>query len=110
MEQERRKAPRTSFSLEVEVWGRKGPNKIADLSTGGVFIYAERPSQFKVGDKIELVLKFPTQQEAMLVKAQVSRVTGEGIGVKFTGLTPDSAKVIEDCYNSFKEADSPEDS
>ena len=110
MEQERRKAPRTNFSLEVEVWGHKGPNKIADLSTGGVFIYAERPSEFQVGDKIDLVLKFPTQQEAMLLKAQVSRVTDDGVGVKVTELTPEHAKIIEDCYNAFHEADSPEES
>jgi hypothetical protein len=110
MEQERRDAKRRAFRLEVEVWGHKGPNRITDLSTRGVFIYTEGPSQFNPGDKIDLVLKFPTQEEAMLLKAQVTRVGEEGIGVKFINLTPDHAKVIEDSYAAVKETTPPGES
>jgi len=109
MEDERRHTPRTAFRLEVEVWGRSGSHRITDLSTSGVFIHTERPYQFKPDDQIDLVLKFPTEEEAMLLKACVTRVTEEGIGVKFTNLTPDYAKVIEDCYNAFRNTKSPDD-
>jgi hypothetical protein len=103
MGQERRGAPRAAIRLEVEVWGHHGPNKISDLSTRGVFIHTERPSQYRRGDEVELVLKFPTQQEAMLLKAEVSRVTNGGIGVKFNRLTLDQVKVIEGCYGAFRD-------
>ncbi len=110
MEDERRRAPRTTFRLEVEVWGHQGPHKIEDLSTSGVFIHTERPSEYRPGDEIDLVLKFPTEGEAMLIKAQVSRITQEGIGVKFINLTPYYAEMIEKCYDAFSDADPEDDS
>ena len=109
MGQERRGAPRATIRLEVEVWGHQGPNKISDLSTRGVFIHTDRPSEYRRGDKVELVLRFPTEQEAMLLKAQVSRVTSGGIGVKFNRLTPYQVKVIEGCYDAFRDTRSPKD-
>jgi hypothetical protein len=36
----------------------------------------------------------------MLIKAQVSRTTKEGIGVKFINLTPYYAEIIEKCYDA----------
>ena len=110
MKDERRRAPRTTFRLEVEVWGRQGPHKIEDLSTSGVFIHTESPSQYKPGNEIDLVLKFPTQGEAMLIKAQVSRITEEGIGVKFIDLTPYYAGIIEKCYDALRDANSEDES
>ena len=109
MQEDQRDAPRTAFRLEVEVWGRSGPHKITDFSTTGAFIRTEGPSQFRPDDQIDLVLKFPTEEEAMLLKAQVSRVTEEGIGVKFMNLTPDYAKVIEACYEAFRDTKLPDE-
>lgn len=108
MEEERRRSPRTTFRLEVEVWGHQGPHKITDLSTSGVFIHTENSSQYKPGDEVDLVLKFPTEGEAMLIKAEVSRITEEGIGVRFVNLTPYYAEIIEKCYETFSDT-TPED-
>jgi hypothetical protein len=110
MEDERRRAPRTTLRLEVEVWGHQGPHKITDLSTSGVFIHTDRPSQYQPGNEIDLVLKFPTEEEAMLIKAQVSRVTEEGIGVKFMNLTLHYAEVIEKCYDALGDLKPQQDS
>lgn len=110
MGDERRKAPRTPFRLEVEVWGHQGPHKIEDLSTSGVFIHTETPSQYKPGDQVDLVLKFPTEGEAMLIKAKVSRITQEGIGVKFINLTPYYAEIIEKCYDALSDGKPEDDS
>jgi hypothetical protein len=110
MEDERRKAPRTAFRLEVEVWGHQGPHKITDLSTSGLFIHTETPSQYKPGDEIDLVLKFPTEGEAMLINARISRITKEGIGVKFVNLTPYYAEIIEKCYDALEDASPQGDS
>jgi len=103
MAQEERKTTRVDFRLELEIWGHRGPNNIMDLSTSGLFIQTENPSQHKPGDEIDLVLKFPTEEEAMLLKAQVVRINNSGIGAKFINLTPHSAKIIEDCYKAFKD-------
>lgn len=110
MEDERRRAPRTTFRLEVEVWGHQGHHKIEDLSTSGMFIHTEGSSQYKPGDQIDLVLKFPNEGEAMLIKAQVSRITEEGIGVKFINLTPYYAEIIERCYDAMSDANGEDDS
>jgi len=108
MAEERRRSPRTAFRLEVEVWGHQGPHKITDLSTSGVFIHTEKSSRYRPGDEVDLVLKFPTEGEAMLIKAEISRITEEGIGVKFINLTPYHAEIIEKCYETFSET-TPED-
>ena len=88
MEEERRKSSRTPLYLEIEVWGRDESTSIRNLSTSGVFIFTDKTSQYKPGDEIELVLKLPTEEEAMLLRGEVSRVTEDGIGVKFLNLTP----------------------
>lgn len=108
MGQERRRAPRTPFHLEIEVWGRNDSPNIADLSTSGVFIYTEKASQYKPGDKIDLVLKFPTEEEAMLLQVEVSRVAEDGIGVKFLNVTPYYAEIIERCYMALTDQENPE--
>ena len=95
MEEKQRKAQRVEFDLEIEIWG-KGHSRITDLSSTGVFIYSGNPSQFKEGEEIDLLMKFPGEEEPMLVKAEVARVATEGIGVRFSNLPPTYAKIIED--------------
>ena len=107
MEEERRIAPRTPFHLEIEVWGRNESPNIADLSTSGVFIYTEKASQYKPGDEIDLVLKLPTEEEAMLLQVEVIRVTADGIGVKFLNLTSYYAEIIERCYAALRDQLNP---
>ena len=108
MEQERRRAPRTPFHLEIEVWGRNESPNITDLSTNGVFIYTEKAYQYKPGDEIDLVLQFPTEEEAMWLQAEVSRVAEEGIGAKFLNVTPYYAEIIERCYMAFTDLQNPQ--
>ena len=108
MEQERRKAPRTAFYLEIEVWGRNESPDITDLGTSGVFIYTEKASQYKPGDEIDLVLKFPTEEEAMWLQVELSRVAEDGIGVKFLNVTPYYAEIIERCYMAYTDLQNPE--
>ena len=109
--------------FEVEVWGRTGGNEITDFSAEGAFIrmggvfrkisagsqgndhytFATGATYLKEGDKIDLVLKFPTQQGAMLLKAEIRRVVDGGVGVAFIDLTPERAKVIKDCFDAYKQ-------
>lgn len=109
--------------FEVEVWGRTGGNEITDFSAEGAFIrmggvfrkisagsqgddhytFATGATHLKEGDKVDLVLKFPTQQGAMLLKAEIRRVVDDGIGVAFIDLTPEGAKVIKDCFDAYRQ-------
>jgi hypothetical protein len=107
-DKERRDAPRAPSRLEVEVWGSSGENEMTDLSVTGAFIYTEAPSQFKPDDEIDLVLKFPTEEEAMLVKGQIKRVTERGIGIEFIKLTSEYIKVIAKFYRNLRRTKPPE--
>ena len=119
---ERRQSPRMASHFEVEVWGRTGGNEITDFSADGAFIrmggvfrritagsqgndhytFATGATHLKGGDKVDLVLKLPIQKGTMLLKAEVRRVVDEGVGVKFTELTPERAKVIKDSFEAYK--------
>jgi hypothetical protein len=46
----------------------------------------------------------------MLIKAQISRITKEGIGVKFINLTAYYAEIIEKCYDTLDDTNSQDDS
>jgi hypothetical protein len=107
-EKERRDAPRAPSRLEVEVWGNSGENEITNLSVTGVFIYTEAPFKFKPDDEVDLVLKFPTEDEAMLVKGQVKHISDRGIGVKFMKLTNEYIKVIAKYYSRLRRPKPPE--
>ena len=107
-ERERRDAPRAPSRLEVEVWGRSGDTEMTDLSVTGAFIYTEASSHLKPDDEIDLVLKFPTEDEAMLVKARVKRITERGVGIEFMKLTSEHINVIAKYYGKLRRAKPPE--
>ncbi len=108
-ERERRDAPRAPSRLEVEVWGRSGDTEMTDLSVTGAFIYTEASSQLKPDDEVDLVLKFPTEDEAMLVQGKVKRVTGRGVGIEFMKLTTEQIKIIAKYYGKLRRDTSSEE-
>ena len=107
-EEERRDAPREPSRLEVEVWGSSGENEITDLSVTGAFIYTDTSSQFRPDEEVDLVLKFPTEDEAMLVKGRIKRITGRGVGIEFLNLTSEHINIIAQYYRSLRRAKPPE--
>ena len=107
-EEERRDAPRAPSRLEVEVWGRSGENEITNISVTGAFIYIETSSQFKPDDEVDLVLKFPTEDEAMLVKGKVRHITERGVGIEFMKLTSEHIKGIAKYYSKLRRTKPPE--
>ena len=108
-DKERRDAPRAPSRLEVEVWGRSGDTEMTDLSVTGAFIYTEASSHLKPDDEVDIVLKFPTEDEAMLVKGQVKRVTGRGVGIEFVDLTTEQIKIIAKYYGKLRRDTSSEE-
>jgi hypothetical protein len=55
------------------------------LSLGGVFIETESPEQFKIGDKIHIVMTRSADKGKVEAVCRVIRVTKNGIGIEFVG-------------------------
>lgn len=102
MTQDKRKSPRIDFYLQVMIKGHEGLGKIRDFSLSGLFIQVQRPSWFKEGSEVEVVMKLPHENEPIRVKARVVRVTTQGIGVEFVDLPPLDAMALEYCFHVFK--------
>jgi hypothetical protein len=97
-----RRSPRIDFNLEVRIKGRQGLETVENFSLAGFFIRMEDPSQFEVGDELDLTMKFPTEKKPVEVRARVAHVTHKGLGVAFIDLPPKVAMTIEYCFNVFK--------
>ena len=102
MREDKRTDPRIGFNLEVRIKGHEGRNEIKDLSLSGLFIKVEDPSRFKEGDDIDLVMELPYENDPVMAKARVMRVTIKGIGVEFIDMRPQHAIALEYCFHLFK--------
>lgn len=100
--EDRRKNPRIAFHLSVAVTGRKGLKEIRNFGIYGVFIKTDNPSQFKLMEKILLVMKLPHEKRGMGVKAKVVHVSKKGIGVEFIDVSPQDSMSLECCFNVFR--------
>jgi hypothetical protein len=103
MAKEKRGKTRIDFYLPVTIKGHQGLKKIKDFSLSGLFIEMKDTSQFKQGDKIDLVMELPHEKNPIEPKARVAHVTGEGIGVEFVDLSPQHAMALEYCFHIFKD-------
>ena len=99
---EDRRNPRIDLHLEVRIKGRHRLETIENFSLNGLFVHTENPLQFKIGDKLDLSIKFPTEKRPVEVKARVIHISQEGVGVEFIDLPPKVAMTIEYCFNVFK--------
>jgi Tfp pilus assembly protein PilZ len=102
MRKEIRQAMSIDLHLEVKIKNRPGLYTIMDLSTFGALIYSEKASQFELGDDIKLIMKLPEIGETLEITAQVARVTRKANGVEFTAEWTQDPKIIEYCFNAFK--------
>jgi len=99
---EKRKSPRIDFHLGVMIRGQQGLRKIRNFGLYGVYIRTENPSQFKNGDEIYLITKFPSEKKAMQLRSRVAHVSDKGIGVEFIDVNPKNAMSMDYCFNIFK--------
>ncbi len=102
MDLEKRKNPRIDFHLELTIKGYEGSMEMRDLSLGGLLIQVDDPSHFNQGDVIHLVMLLPFEDKPIDVKAKVTRVTSEGVGVEYMNLLPYQEMIIEQCFHIFK--------
>jgi hypothetical protein len=101
MSEEKRKNPRIDLYVQVRI-KHQGLHKVKDLSVSGLFVQTPKPSQFKKGDEIELVLQLPEEDRPLRLDAHVARVTRDGIGVEFKNVPPKEQIALEYCFNIYK--------
>ena len=95
---ERRQAPRRTVNFKVQ--HRDPKTKRAafdfakDLSTTGVFVRTRRQRPIGATIDIEFPIDDPTESRRVKVKAEITRVTPEGLAVRFSQLDPDSALLL----------------
>jgi hypothetical protein len=85
---EERNTPRKKCSIDVDM---ATPDQtfryvILDISTGGMFIKADE--FLNVGQKLSLNFSYPGAGNVSGLPAEIVRQSPNGVGVKFSGLTP----------------------
>jgi len=85
----RRKHERKPFFIVVDysTGDRFYKDYIQDISAGGVFIQTRMP--FRARQEVSLSFSLPDYQKYININGEVTRVTPEGIGVKFKMVNQD---------------------
>ncbi len=98
-----RKRPRKPCLITVDyaVEERAFSNYIQDISPTGVFI--ETSESFPVGQEIIMSFSFPEREDSFKISGEITRITPEGIGVKFKYESQVLQEVIEDFVAKMKE-------
>jgi hypothetical protein len=104
--EEKRRFPRLEFHCPARLHGINGTGAVAcvtDISMGGVFVEIAKHCRLEKGQILYLHMAFPTEPEAVEVKARVSHVRDRGVGMMFVRLTPRNRKIIRFCFDTFKD-------
>ncbi len=102
MEDDRRLTPRIEFHHDVIINRSRKVRKMKNFSKSGAFILTDESSQFKMGNKISLFMKFPLEEKPTIMHAQVTHIDEEGIGVKFVDLLGRNEEAVEYNFEVFK--------
>jgi uncharacterized protein (TIGR02266 family) len=95
MDNERRNASRADLFTEVEYEGGgvRAQTRVSDISLTGVFIDALSP--LPEGSNIKLSFTLPGGRRVTTEGVVVHRQPAIGMGVAFTGLDPEDARIIQ---------------
>ena len=74
---------------------------VSNLSSNGIFIKCIDPYNFMILDSIVIKMKPPLEEESVKVKAEIVRITDEGIGVEFIDLAPHEDEIIRGRINLY---------
>ena len=102
MEKDRRLNPRIEFHQDVFINRSRKASKMKNFSKSGAFILTDYPSQFKIGKRISLSIKFPLEENLTILHAEVTRIEEKGIGVKFIDLLSRNEEAVEYNFEVFK--------
>ena len=101
--QERRRSPRLDFNCPVIINGIKGVHTITDLSMGGVFIELSAGTTLHHSQKLHLVVKLPTENYSLHIKAQVEYQGKRGVGCQFLELAERDSEAFRHCFNVYRD-------
>ena len=98
-----RKYARKSCLINVDyaVGGRAFSNYIQDISTTGVFI--ETNESFPAGQELLMTFSFPDREDSLKIDGEISRITPEGIGVRFNYQSQIQKDVVKELVERMKE-------
>jgi hypothetical protein len=86
--QERRKHPRVDCDCPAIVQGSSGRARVTEISPVGWFVECESgfSSNLQIGQRLNLIVKFPTEDETLNLKIKVSRAENRGIACELVAL------------------------
>lgn len=102
MNSERRQSTRGTLFTEVQYEGAgiNAQTRISDLNVSGVFIDAMSP--LPVGAALKLIFTLPGGQRVATEGIVRHSQPGIGMGVEFTGLSADDAKLIQQTVEAHR--------
>jgi hypothetical protein len=100
MDNERRQSTRGNLFTEVQYEGAgiRAETRISDINLSGVFIDALSP--LPVGAAVKLSFTLPGGQRVVADGLVVHSQPSIGMGVSFTGLKPEDAKLIQEALDA----------
>jgi len=86
--QERRKHPRVDCDCPAIVQGFSGRARVTEISPAGWFVECDNgfSSNLQIGQTLNLIVKFPTEDETLDLKVKVSRAENRGIACELVTL------------------------
>lgn len=100
MDSDRRQSSRGTLLTEVQYEGAgiQAQTRISDINLSGVFIDALSP--LPVGAALKLAFTLPGGQRVATEGVVVHSQPNIGMGVEFTGLKPEDAKLIQEAIDA----------
>ena len=103
--EERRKHPRVDCDCPAIVQGFSGRARVSEISPAGSFVECEGglSSEFQVGQTLNLVVKFPTEDETLDLKVKVTRAENRGIACELVAPERRHVEAIQRFFDFVKE-------
>jgi len=103
--QERRMHPRVDCDCPAIVQGFSGRARVSEISPAGSFVECEGglSSEFQIGQTLNLVVKFPTEDETLDLRVKVTRAENRGIACELVALERRHTEALQRFFDFVKE-------
>ncbi|BBO79889.1 hypothetical protein DSCO28_04550 [Desulfosarcina ovata subsp. sediminis] len=101
--QDRRQYPRLEFRCTAHFSHLKEGLIVTDLSLNGIFVEVADKTGLEPGQEVRMAIKFPTERQAVLLKAKIANVNKRGVGCQFLDLSTRNFEAIRNCFDTFKD-------
>ena len=103
--QERRKHPRVDCDCPAIVQGFSGRARVTEISPVGWFVECESgfSSKLQIGQRLNLIVKFPTEDETLDLRVKVTRAENCGIACELVALERRHTEALQRFFDFVKE-------